>query len=83
MTSKNTMSRTYTTTESARACAEFGAVRLVYTDTVHADGRVAWSVKGTSDGVYVNESGVRQAECAIDFARIDAARLSQGWQVVA
>lgn len=76
--------RTYVTVETARACAEFGAVHLVRTDTIFAD-RVEWTVKGTSDGEYINLSGARSHELALplNWETIHTARVSSGWRLVA
>ena len=75
--------RTYTTTERARANEEFGEVSLFYRETIHEDGTVEWLVRGTSDGDYVNKSGVRKAECPIVWEKLHAARIAMGWVEVA
>lgn len=80
MTKKVTFRSTYT----ARACEEMGPVHLTYVDTVHEDGLIEWSVKGTSDGEYVNKCGTRRAEMSapLDLDKITAARRAQGWEVL-
>lgn len=76
------MKRTYATTYTALADREMGSVHLVYVDTIHSDGKIEWSVKGMSDGEYVNEKGVRQSELQVpvNFDVVRAARLSSGWR---
>ena len=71
---------TFVCRQRSRASELFGASDLVYRETVHADGRVEWSVRGTSDGEHVNQSGVRE-HGAVDLARVTTARLSSGWSV--
>lgn len=74
--------RTYTATSTWRADEIGPAGHLTYTDTIYEDGRVEWSVRGSQEGEYVNESGVRQAECAIDWERLHSARTRSGWRLV-
>lgn len=76
---------TFQSVSKSRGCAEFGPYHYVHTDTVHEDGSVGWSVKGTdSDGKYVNESGTRRASVSLplDFDSIRAAREASGWRVI-
>lgn len=76
------MKRTYVSRETWRASEIDSGGSLVRTDTIHADGRVEWSVKGTADGEYVNKSGVRKIDPIPNddvWTRIHEARLRQGW----
>lgn len=83
--------RTYRSVEKWRASEVDNGGCLVHTETVHSNGRIEWSVKGTSDGEYVNKSGVRQASSLVsrtpsgelDFVKIDAARVRSGWTIEA
>jgi hypothetical protein len=69
--------------EKCRANEIGGAVDLVRTETVHVDGLVEWSVKGTSDGEYVNKRGKRRAEIPtpLDLQSVTNFRLAAGWTV--
>lgn len=72
-----TRARTFRSVETWRGC-ELG----VRTETVHADGRVEWHVKGYSDDDgYFNKRGVRQYG-PLDLDKVTAARLASGWTVV-
>jgi hypothetical protein len=77
---------TYRTEYCARACNEMGAVSLVYIDVIEGDegeiGTVTSTVRGTSDGEYVNSTKTHKTEIPLDWARIHVARTSQGWTVV-
>lgn len=81
MMKTTTTAMTFTSKSKSRASEEFGAVDLTHIDTIHADGRVEWSVRGTSDGDYVNASGVRRFEGVVDFEKITACRIATGWFV--
>lgn len=73
---------TFRYTQRSRGCAEFGPSELTYTETVHADGTVEASVRGTCDGEYVNVSKVRPSERTFNLAVVRAAREASGWTVV-
>lgn len=78
-----TTSVTFVSRETARANEIGGAVNITRTETVHSNGLVEWSVRGTgSDGTYTNERGTRQHGTELDLDRVTAARLSSGWSVV-
>ncbi len=72
---------TFTSKTVSRGCAEFGPTSLVYTDTVSEDGTVTWTVKGTCDGEWVSQSGIRSVGHTLDLSIVQVARLSSGWTV--
>lgn len=82
-------SRTFVSHESWRASEIGGAGSLVRVETVHADGRVEWSVEGnTDDDGRISKRGVRRvdpvvlgADGLVDLERVTAARLVSGWRV--
>jgi len=84
----STKSRTYRSEYRARACEEMGAVHLVYTDTIHEDCTVTRTVRGTSDGEYINSSKTEHIHIAAmengypAWGRIHRSRLSTGWTLV-
>lgn len=73
------MKRTYISRETWRASEIDAGGSLVRTDTIHADGRVEWSVTGTADGEYIDKKGVRRHEAIEDWSRLHEARIRQGW----
>ena len=73
----------FTTLYVSRGSADVPATRLSYTDEVGADGVVISHVKGDTEDGYVSYSTRRDLGHALDLATVKAARLSQGWRVVA
>lgn len=73
------MKRTYVSTETWRASEIDAGGSLTRIETIHADGRVEWSVKGTADGEYVNEAGIRKHDPVESWDRLHEARIRQGW----
>ena len=72
--------RTYTTRQTSRSNELFGASDLVYTDVICEDGTVTTTVKGTSDGEYVNQSKAHKFDRITDWDKLHRARVAMGWR---